>query len=314
MTLARIEPTALQTDDGSAEAFEQLVDLVSQQRAASTARVYRQTYSLWRDWCADNGVSVLDLRPAHVLAFLASQDVVKGTRQRQLSALRQLAQMLYILTQTDASKRLYDALMMIKAPTVEGSGKERTRRALAPREADKVLRVWEQPTNAHRRNNALIAVLALGALRRSEAAALRWRDIDFENGVITVVHGKGDKRREVPLAGDFALDALRAWQMCQPDAREFVFCPMERGDHVGKDKPIRGTDVYRIVKATEKLSGVEFKPHDLRRTFITEALATGTPLATVQAAAGHARGETTLRYAQAVDARTARKALKLRYG
>ena len=60
--------------------------------------------------------------------------------------------------------------------------------------------------------------------------------------------------------------------------------------------------------------GIVFKPHDLRRTFITEALATGTPLATVQAAAGHARGETTLHYAQAVDARTARKALKLRYG
>ena len=34
----------------------------------------------------------------------------------------------------------------------------------------------------------------------------------------------------------------------------------------------------------------------------------------VQAAAGHARGETTLRYAQAVDARRARRELKLRYG
>jgi integrase len=89
---------------------------------------------------------------------------------------------------------------------------------------------------------------------------------------------------------------------------------MERGDHLGKDKPIRGTDVYEIVKQTEAASGIEFKPHDLRRTFITEALATGTPLATVQAAAGHARGETTLGYAQAVDARQARKTLKLRYG
>ena len=117
MTLARIEPTVLQTDDGSAGAFEQLVDLVGQRRAALTTRVYRRTYALWRAWYADHGVNVLDMRPAQVLAFLAAQDVVKGTRQRQLSALRQLAQMLYILTQTDASKRLYDALMMIRAPT-----------------------------------------------------------------------------------------------------------------------------------------------------------------------------------------------------
>lgn len=56
------------------------------------------------------------------------------------------------------------------------------------------------------------------------------------------------------------------------------------------------------------MPGVEFAPHDLRRTFITGALAT------VQAAAGRARGVTTPRYAQAVDARRARRELKLRYG
>jgi integrase len=96
--------------------------------------------------------------------------------------------------------------------------------------------------------------------------------------------------------------------------RAYVFCPIVKADKLGKDKPISGTDVYRIVKATEGLSGIEFKPHDLRRTFITEALATSTPLVTVQSAAGHARGETTLRHAQAVDARRARRELKLRYG
>jgi integrase/recombinase XerD len=157
-------------------------------------------------------------------------------------------------------------------------------------------------------------VLLLTGVRRSEAAALLWADIDFENGVLTIRHGKGDKRREVPIAGDFALAALRTWQMEQPTGYRNVFIPVKRGGSVGQDKPITGTDVYRIVKATETASGVEFKPHDCRRTFITEALAMGAPLATVQAAAGHARGETTLHYAQAVDARRARKELKLRYG
>ena len=50
-------------------------------------------------------------------------------------------------------------------------------------------------------------------------------------------------------------EALRAWQMCQEAGRTFVFCPIERGDHLGKDKPIRGTDVYRIVAQTEAISG-----------------------------------------------------------
>ena len=123
----------------------------------------------------------------------------------------------------------------------------------------------------------------------------------------------------MPLAREFALDALQAWQMCQDAGRDFVFCAVHKGDRLGADKPIDGTDVYRVAKATETLSGIAFKPHDLRRTFITacrqaHALATGASLATVQVAARHARGATTLRYAQAVDARRARRELKLRYG
>ena len=313
--LQPVEPQPL--DDAS---FEALVDLALQTVAASSARIYGQTYALWHAWCLanpgshQNGAAPLDLRPARVIAFIGAQNATKATRQRQLSALRKLAQMLYILSPSDATRQIVEALKVVKAPTGGESGVERTKKALSPSEADKVLRVWADDSPLHRRNRALIAVLALGALRRSEAAALRWRDVDFENGVVTVQHGKGDKAREVPLAGEFALDALQAWQMCQDAGRDFVFCAVHKGGKLGADKPIDGTDVYRVVKATEALSGITFKPHDLRRTFITEALATGTPLATVQAAAGHARGETTLRYAQAVDARRARRELKLRYG
>ncbi len=307
-------------EPGAHEAFDELVDLALQTVAELSARIYRQTYALWRAWCAENGTQPLDLRPVRVLGFLGAQDATKATRQRQLSALRKLAQMLYILHPTEQTRQTVEALKVVKAPTSGASGVERTKKALSPAEADQVLRVWHADTNIHCRNRALIAVLALAALRRSEAAALRWRDVDFENGVLTVQHGKGDKAREVPLAGEFALEALWAWQRCQQGetefrtGREFVFCAVKKGDRMGADRPIDGTDVYRVVKATEKRSGVAFKPHDLRRTFITEALATGTPLATVQAAAGHARGETTLRYAQAVDARRARRELKLRYG
>lgn len=293
--------------------LDELIALALQTVATSSARIYQQTYRLWADYCHNTRRQPLDLRPANVLAFLGAQDSSKATRQRQLSALRKLAQMALILRGSDDDRRIYEALQMVKAPA-GANGKERTRRALVPSEADKLFRVWHEETPLHRRNHALIAVLALGGIRRAEAAALRWRDVDFENGVLSIRHGKGDKAREVPLAGDLALEALKVWQLAQPAGREYVFCPLRKGDKFGADKPITGTDVYRVVAATEKVSGVEFKPHDLRRTFITEALATGTTLATVQAIAGHAKAETTLGYAQAVNAREARKALKLRYG
>jgi len=174
--------------------------------------------------------------------------------------------------------------------------------------------VWSGASLIDLRNRALLALLALTGMRRAEAAALQWRDIDFQNGVVAIRHGKGDKERTAPIIGEAALDALRGWQMAQPGGRAYIFCAVRKNDKFGGDKPITGTDVYRIIQATAAAAGVDFKPHDLRRTFITEALASGTPIQTVQAAAGHARGDTTLQYAKTVSAREARKTIRLRYG
>lgn len=299
--------------------FDELVTLALRTiESKNSQRVYDQTYRAWAQWCSQAQIDPLAYTPANVFDFLSSQPTAKATRQRQLAALRKLAQMGYILAPgDDETRRLYEALKIIKAPAPDEDGQrpERRKRALNPAEADKLLRAWDGDSAQHKRNRALIAVLLLSGIRRSEAADLTWHDIDFENGVLHIRHGKGDKARDVPLAGDYALDALRDWQMGQPTGRHYVFCPVERGGGIGTgDHPITGTDVYRIVKATEAQTGIAFKPHDCRRTLITEALATGTPIQTVQAIAGHARGDTTLHYAEAVDARRARKTLRLRYG
>jgi integrase len=313
--MPEIQSIPLRPDLQVIDPFNELarVTLLGLESSASQ-RVYRQTFTAWGAWCDQNGVAPLDLRPGVVVQFLADGDTTKATRQRQLSALRKLAQMLYILDPSDDHRRIVEALKLTKAPTSVDAGEERQRKALTPAEADKMLRVWNGSRAREVRNRALVALLLLGGIRRSEAAGLRWADVDFDNGVLHIRHGKGDKERDVPLAGDYALDALRAWQRVQPDGYQWVFCSVNKGGNAGKDRPITGTDVYRIWVATGEQVGIDCKPHDARRTFITEALATGTPLATVQAAAGHANSETTLRYAQAVDARKARKELRLRYG
>jgi integrase len=299
--------------------FDELVGLTLQTlNSDGSKRVYAQTLGAWHAWCVDNEHEAIDLEPGTVLVFLGAQDTTKATRQRQLAALRKLAQVLYVLYPNDNTRRMMEGLKLVKAPRGTG-GQERTRRALQPSAADKLLRAWPGNTARDLRNRALVAVLLLGGVRRAEGAALRWADIDFENGVIHIRHGKGDKARDVPLAGDYAIEALQAWQKAADcadctHAREWVFCPINKGGHPGTDAPITGTAVYQIVEATGKAAGVEWKPHDARRTFITEGLATGTSLPIMQAIAGHADGSTTMGYAQAVDARKARKELRLRYG
>jgi integrase len=309
----------------SGDPFADLVQLALGGLASlHSRRVYGQTYRAWAAFCAAHGLSPLGLHPEPIRAFLTSRDTTRTTRNRQLAALRLLADKAhdYALLHADAGtarrfEGLRNLLRGMKAPAPETAAedrRERARRALTPAQADKLLRAWDEETPQHTRNRALIAVLLLGGLRRAEAAALLWRDIDFEHGVLQVRHGKGDRRRDVPLAGDCALAALRAWRETQPDGYAYVFTPLRKGGHFTGDRPLTGTDVYRVVKATEKIAGVEFKPHDCRRTYITEALDTGTGLRTVQAAVGHARPDTTLEYAQATDARRARKEFRFRFG
>ncbi len=74
------------------------------------------------------------------------------------------------------------------------------------------------------------------------------------------------------------------------------------------------TDVDRIVKATEKLTGITFAPHDARRTLLTEYIDQTGDVPGAQRIAGHANEATILRYAQAASARELRRKAKLRYG
>lgn len=285
-------------------------------QGAKSQRIYDQTYRAWDSWCKSNAVEALDLRPGNVLDFLTSKDTAKATRVRQLSALRKLAQVIYVMHPHDANRQIVEALKLIKAPAPE-QRTERRKTALTPAQADKLLRYWSDDSSLiGLRNNAIIAVLLLTGIRRDEACKLKWEDVDFENGVISVRHGKGDKAREVSVAGDAALDALRAWHMQQPGGRVWVFVGVRKGNHLGQDKPLSGNDIWLVVGKTSLLAGLphEIKPHDLRRTLITELLATGMPIHDVQTNAGHTKGDTTLKYAQSVSARERRNKMKLRYG
>ena len=298
--------------------FAELVQIVEKTVAASSARIYRQTFDKWTQWAVDNTLSPFALTPGHVAAFLDSQDATKSTKQRQLSALRKLVEMLSILDYANPEwAALHTALKKLRVQHT-GGGSERSKRALTPAEADKVLRAWSGETLQDKRNRALMAVLFLAGLRRSEAVALRWDDVDLHEGVLTVRHGKGDKAREVPLLGDFALKALAVWKTALWEAageRQHVFCPLRKSRHLlGVDKPMPATDVYRVVKVTEERTGIGFAPHDARRTLLTEYIDQTGDVPGAQRIAGHANEATTLRYAQAASARDLRRKAKLRYG
>lgn len=300
--------------------FDKLTNAVCDQFVSeSSARVYRVTFDAWLDWTQKNGIDPLTLNYSTISAFLGERNTTKASKQRELSALRTLAKTLSILDYDNlARKAAYDSIKMLKVrSTGDSRQNERDKRALSPSEADKMLRIWKDDSSTRAiRNRALIAVLLLAGLRREELTALTWQDIDLENGVILVRHGKGDKARESALYGREAIDALQAWQAVQPDGYKTVFVTLRKGGMFIADKAMSTNAVWNVVTETAELAEIgHVKPHDLRRTLVTELLETGSPVHHAQQQAGHATSATTLdNYAGRTDARERRKSAKVRYG
>src|ERR1017187_3129456 len=80
---------------------------------------------------------------------------------------------------------------------------------LTPLEVGSLIKACSARSSIGVRNRALLTVLYRTGLRISELLALRLKDVDLEAGTLTVLHGKGDRRRVVGLdAGAAAILSL----------------------------------------------------------------------------------------------------------
>lgn len=155
----------------------------------------------------------------------------------------------------------------------------------------------------------LKTIRALARLHRAEVVALRWDDIDFEDQLMTVRHGKGNKRRIAAIADitDATKEALLALWEAQAGAYDCIFPTMTTGRNPGfnADVPMSSQTIVRLLKLSSERAGIgHLLAHDLCRTHITLALARSAPLQDMQAQAGLANPSTTLLYTQPVDARS----------
>ena len=105
----------------------------------------------------------------------------------------------------------------------------------------------------------LLLILFTG-LRRTEAASLRWSQVDFDERSLTIVDTKNGETHVLPLT-DFLSDLLTQRKAATNSL--FVFPGKGKTGYLNNhNKP--------MAKVIER-SGVTFSLHDLRRTFITIA-------------------------------------------
>lgn len=146
-------------------------------------------------------------------------------------------------------------------------------------------------------SSVAVALAVTTGLRRGEICALRWLDVDLQNGTLEAARAarkdgtiKDTKtragRRVVPLP-DAAVDILREWRKARPNS-EFVICAAN-GEPL---KPNAITHYWERHRAQFGCEGITL--HELRHSYITSLARAGVHPRVMQELAGHASARQTM--------------------
>lgn len=286
--------------DGTGPTFDELaaryLEWAAAQKPAS-APLERRYVEIIRAWLYNQGLLTLEVITPLVVerfrVYLQEREVGKGDNKhkhvRSRATINRYTQLLRGMFYRAEDWGLYagpNPLRKVKfyreSPDVRAYTPDEVKRIGAAVEA-----VSASAKSPAQRAIADLVRLALNTgLRRSEMTGLRWRDV--RDGEV-IVHGKGDKRRAVPLNGEAAAVIKR-----QPRAGEYVFALPNRGQaHI----------FSRTFRRIAKLAGIPFTFHRLRHTFATNLLAAGVDIITVSSLLGHSKTMTSLLYSHTTPER-----------
>ena len=257
---------------------------VERRASAHTISNYRRDLQAWQTFCEAHGLHDSGAAQfADVQQFMAQEHrrgLAPKSIQRRLSALRSLFK---YLIKHDRLK--HDPSAGLRAPKAP-------RKLPQVLDVDEAVRLVELPTDGELglRDRALLELLYSSGLRVSELCALRWRDLDLDDSLVTVL-GKGGKTRVVPV-GSHAITALTAW--CQqsapgPDAPVFP----------GRAGAVISTRAVQLrLRQLAQQQGIwkRVYPHLLRHSFASHMLESSGNLRGVQELLGHADIATTQIY------------------
>jgi integrase/recombinase XerC len=255
---------------------------VERRMSPNTLDGYRRDLTALASWAEAQARELLALGGEDIRAFVAAEHrrgLSPKSLQRRLSAVRSFYRWLLKHGRIVASPAA--AIRAPKAP-------RKLPQVLDPDEA-KVL--VEVPTDVPLglRDRALLELFYSSGLRLSEVCALRWRDLDLADGLVTVL-GKGSKQRSVPV-GSHARDALAAWHKETGAGNDAPVFP-------GRNGPITPRAVQLRLRQLAQRQGL-FKrvhPHLLRHSFASHVLESSGDLRGVQELLGHADIATTQIY------------------
>lgn len=256
---------------------------VERQMSAHTLDAYRRDLEVLAQWAQPQDLDVVTLQPDQLRLFVAAEHrrgLSPKSLQRRLSACRSFYTWLLKHGRIQANPAA--AIRSPKAP-------RKLPQVLDPDEAKTLVEV---PTDAPLglRDRALLELFYSSGLRLSELCALHWRDLDLDEGLVTVL-GKGRKQRSVPL-GSHARRALHEWRASTGAAQD---APVFPGRNGGMITP-RAVQLRMRQLAQRQGLFKRVHPHLLRHSFASHILESSGDLRGVQELLGHADIATTQIY------------------
>jgi integrase len=151
-------------------------------------------------------------------------------------------------------------------------------RYLVPEEVQRLL------SNCADHLRPIVTVAIHTGMRRSELLGLKWDQVDFEKGIISLLVTKNHERRDISM-NETVKATLKEME--------------RRGSYVFSDRDgSRFKRVDHSLKTALEKTGIEdFRFHDLRHTFASNLVMAGLDLDTVAELMGHKKLEMTRRYA-----------------
>ena len=145
------------------------------------------------------------------------------------------------------------------------------------------------------REKALLMIGFGAGLRCLELCHLEIDDLDRETGILRVRKGKGRKQRQLYLAKS-VISAIEEWIVKRGNHPGPLFNRIRRYGVITQE-PLSPSGITHTLKAIQKKANTDpFTPHDMRRSFITHLLETGTDINVVRQLAGHCDVSTTVQY------------------
>lgn len=293
MCIRAIENRNLRIENALEQHIEQFIEYLATQKhyAGNTLMAYRN--DLWQFY-----QFVLNTRPyvsswARVdsllmqayLMDLKAREYSSASIARKVAALKS-----FYFYLTEMRVMAMNPTLDLDAPRVN----KPPPRALTEAQVNALLHAPAEPNAKGLRDRALLEVMYATGLRVTELVMLEVRDVDLENGTLTI--GSGARKRTAALTPG-ALNALREYleraraSYGAPPAAGALFVN-PRGEQLTRQ------GVWLILKQYVKQVGIEtpVTPHSLRHSFAAHRLQEGSTLQEVQRMLGHAHLTTTQAY------------------